>query len=55
MSYLRDIFDAKIVATLADGARVFPTVKYDLGHGRACTRISLAGADAPLVGPKTQA
>jgi hypothetical protein len=27
---------------------VFPNVKYALGHGRACTRVSVAGADAPL-------
>lgn len=25
-------------------ARVFPTVKYALGHGKACTRITVAGA-----------
>jgi hypothetical protein len=37
MSYLRDVLDAKIVATLAGGARVFPTVEYALGRGRACT------------------
>jgi hypothetical protein len=27
---------------------VFPNLKYALGHGRACTRVRVAGADAPL-------
>jgi hypothetical protein len=30
-------------------ARVFPTVKYALGHGTACTRITVAGANVPLL------
>ncbi len=29
-------------------SRIFPTVKYALGHGRACTQICVAGATAPL-------
>lgn len=29
-------------------ARVFPTVKYALGHGKACTRIIVAGASVPV-------
>ncbi len=29
-------------------ARVFPTVKYALGHGKACVRVRVAGADALL-------
>lgn len=29
-------------------ARVFPTVKYALGHGKACVRVRVAGADARL-------
>ncbi len=29
-------------------SRVFPTVKYALGHGRACTQVHVAGATAPL-------
>lgn len=29
-------------------ARVFPTVKYALGHGKACIRIRVAGGDALL-------
>jgi len=29
-------------------ARVFPTLKYALGHGKACVRVRVAGADAIL-------
>jgi hypothetical protein len=29
-------------------ARVFPSVKYALGHGKACTRIRVAGADTAV-------
>ena len=29
-------------------SRVFPNVKYALGHGRACVHVRVAGADAPL-------
>jgi hypothetical protein len=29
-------------------ARVFPSVKYALGHGRACTRIRVAGTDTAV-------
>jgi len=31
-------------------ARIYPTVKYAMGHGKACTRIVVAGAPAPLAG-----
>ncbi|HKW53270.1 MAG TPA: hypothetical protein VJO12_06235 [Stellaceae bacterium] len=30
-------------------ARVFPTVKYALGHGKACTRVTVAGATVPVL------
>ena len=30
-------------------ARVFPTVKYALGHGKACTRITVGGAIVPVL------
>ena len=30
-------------------ARVFPTVKYALGHGKACTRVTIAGAVVPVL------
>jgi hypothetical protein len=29
-------------------ARLYPTLKYALGHGRACTRVTVAGTPAPL-------
>lgn len=29
-------------------ARVYPTVKYALGHGHACTRVSLAGTEVAV-------
>lgn len=30
-------------------SRVFPTVKYALGHGQACTRVTIAGAPMPVL------
>ena len=32
-------------------SRVFPNLKYALGHGHACVRVHVAGADAPLAHP----
>ena len=29
-------------------ARMYPTVKYALGHGKACSRVEVAGEPAPL-------
>lgn len=37
------------------GARVFPTVKYAMGHGRACTRVTVAGESRPVIRELTQA
>ncbi|MDR3509193.1 MAG: hypothetical protein P4L64_14965 [Caulobacteraceae bacterium] len=33
-------------------ARIYPTVKYGLGHGRACSRVTVAGEAAPLRKPE---
>jgi hypothetical protein len=30
-------------------ARMYPTMKYALGHGRACQRISVGGAVVPVL------
>lgn len=30
-------------------ARIFPTLKYALGYGRACTRLKVANADVPVL------
>jgi hypothetical protein len=30
-------------------ARLFPTVKYALGHGRACMRVTIAGEHRPIL------
>lgn len=38
---------ASLALTIA-ASRVFPTVKYALGHGQQCQRIEVAGADSPL-------
>jgi alkylhydroperoxidase family enzyme len=35
--------------------RVFPAVKYALGHARACSRVRVAGTDVPVVREATQA
>jgi hypothetical protein len=29
-------------------ARMFPTLKYSLGHGRACTRLTIGGETQPV-------
>ena len=29
-------------------ARMYPTLKYALGHGKACSRVTIAGAPAPF-------
>jgi hypothetical protein len=29
-------------------SRMYPTLKYGLGHGKTCSRVVVAGADAPL-------
>ena len=29
--------------------RVFPTVKYALGHGHACSRVTVAGSPLPVL------
>jgi hypothetical protein len=31
------------------GARIFPTVKYALGHGQACTRVRVGDAELPVL------
>ena len=30
-------------------SRVFPTVKYALGHGKACTRLTVGGKPLPVL------
>ena len=30
-------------------ARLFPTLKYALGHGRACTRLTIGGETQPVL------
>jgi hypothetical protein len=37
------------LAFVIASARVFPTVKYALGHGRACQRIVVGGAATPVL------
>jgi len=36
-------------------ARLFPTAKYALGHGRACRRLTIAGQITPVVGAASRA
>jgi hypothetical protein len=33
-------------------ARMFPTLKYALGHGRSCTRVRVGGAFVPVAHPQ---
>jgi hypothetical protein len=35
-------------------ARMFPTLKYALGHGRACTRVTIGGETMPVLRDITQ-
>ena len=35
-------------------SRTFPNIKYALGHGRACTVVHVAGANAPLAHRESQ-
>jgi hypothetical protein len=47
---VRSKWGKKTVVTLAlaiAASRVFPAVKYALGHGHACVRVRIAGADSP--------
>ena len=37
------------LAFVIASARVFPTVKYALGHGKACQRVTVGGAPAPVM------
>jgi hypothetical protein len=30
-------------------ARLFPTLKYAMGHGRACTRLTIGGETQPVL------
>ena len=39
------------IALAVTTARLYPTVKYALGHGRACSRIVVAGEVAPAPSP----
>jgi len=32
-------------------ARMYPTVKYALGHGKSCSRVTVAGEAAPHQAP----
>jgi len=36
-------------------ARMYPTVKYAMGHGRSCSRVIVAGAPAPFHAPLAEA
>lgn len=36
-------------------ARMYPTLKYGLGHGKACSRVIVAGAPAPFHRPEALA
>jgi hypothetical protein len=37
------------LALMMTGTRIYPQVKYALGHGHACTLVRVAGAAAPLL------
>jgi hypothetical protein len=45
----------KWLAFAITGARILPTVKYAMGHGRACTRVTVAGESRPVLRELTQA
>jgi len=37
------------------GARLYPTLKYALGHGKACTRLTVGGQPQPVLREMTKA
>jgi hypothetical protein len=37
-----------LLALVSAATRMFPAVKYALGHGRACSRVRVAGAEVPV-------
>ena len=43
------------LAFAVTGARIFPTLKYALGHGRACTRVTVGGESRPVLRELTKA
>ena len=43
------------LAFAVTGARIFPTLKYALGHGRACTRVIVGGESRPVLRELTKA
>jgi len=43
------------LAFAVTGARIFPTLKYALGHGRACTRVTVGGESRPVLRELTRA
>jgi hypothetical protein len=40
---------ANPLAFAITAARIYPTMKYALGHGRACMRVSVGGATVPVL------
>ena len=43
------------LAFAVTGARLFPTLKYALGHGHACTRLTIGGEPRPVLRELTKA
>ena len=43
------------LAFAVTGARIFPTLKYAMGHGRACTRVTVGGKSRPVLRELTRA
>jgi hypothetical protein len=37
------------LAFVIASARVFPTVKYAMGYGKACQRVTVGGAPTPVI------
>ena len=37
------------LALAITGSRLYPTLKYALGHGQACMRVRVGGADLPVL------
>ena len=37
------------IALALTTARMYPTLKYALGHGKACSKVSVAGEPMPVV------
>ena len=47
--------EATAIALALTTARLYPTLKYALGHGKTCSRVVVAGGETPFARPFAEA